>query len=259
MTETIALVTGANRGIGKEISRQLAAKGVLVIMGAREPERGEQAVAEWKAQGLPAEFVQLDVTSQASVHSAAAEVERRHGRLDILVNNAGIALDWVPASELTADALEKTFETNVVGAFRVTQAFLPLLKKSKRGRIVNVSSRLGSLTVNADPNNSLAARNHAARLLRVESRAQHDHHSLCQFAERHGNQGEFGESRFHRDGYESEHRNQNRGAGSRNARAPGASSRRGPYRRRVQRRGPRTMVKTVAEPEVKSPSIEAQS
>ena len=159
MTETIALVTGANRGIGREISRQLAAKGVLVMMGAREPERGEQAVAEFKAQGLPAEFVPLDVTSQASVDNAAAEVERRHGRLDILVNNAGIALDWVPASELTADAFQKTFETNVFGAFRVTKAFLPLLKKSKRGRIVNVSSRLGSLTVNADPHNSLAARN----------------------------------------------------------------------------------------------------
>lgn len=159
MTETIALVTGANRGIGREVSRQLAAKGVLVIMGARERERGEKAAAELKALGLPVEFVPLDVTSQSSVDTAAAEVERRHGRLDILVNNAGIALDWFPASELTADAFQKTFETNVFGAFRVTKAFLPLLKKSKRGRIVNVSSRLGSLGVNADPNNSLAVRN----------------------------------------------------------------------------------------------------
>jgi NAD(P)-dependent dehydrogenase (short-subunit alcohol dehydrogenase family) len=159
MTETIALVTGANRGIGKEISRQLAAKGVLVMMGARDQERGEKAVAEFKAQGLPAESIQLDVTSQASVENAAAEVERRHGRLDILVNNAGIALDWVPASELTADELQKTFETNVFGVFRVTKAFLPLLERSKRGRIVNVSSRIGSLAVNADKNNSLAARN----------------------------------------------------------------------------------------------------
>jgi len=159
MTETIALVTGANRGIGREVSRQLAAKGVHVVMGARDPQRGEKAVAEFKAQGLPVESIELDVTSQASVENAAAEVERRHGRLDILVNNAGIALDWVPASELTVDALEKTLETNVVGAFRVTKAFLPLLKKSKRGRIVNVSSRIGSLTVNADPNSSLAVRN----------------------------------------------------------------------------------------------------
>lgn len=160
MTETtIALVTGANRGIGREVSRQLASKGVLVIMGARERERGEKAMAELKALGLPVEFVALDVTSQASVDRAAAEVERRHGRLDILVNNAGIALDWFPPSELTAGAFQETFETNVFGAFRVTKAFLPLLKKSKRGRIVNVSSRLGSLTVNADPNNSLAVRN----------------------------------------------------------------------------------------------------
>jgi len=159
MTETIALVTGANRGIGKEISRQLGAKGVLVVMGARDPERGEKVVAEFKGQGLPVESIELDVTSQASVEKAAAELERRHGRLDILVNNAGIALDWVPASELTADAFEKTLETNVLGAFRVTKAFLPLLKKSKRGRIVNVSSRIGSLTVNADSNNSLSVRN----------------------------------------------------------------------------------------------------
>ena len=159
MTETIALVTGANRGIGREISRQLASKGVLVMMGARERERGEKAVADLKAQGLAAEFIPLDVTLQASVDNAAAKAERRHGRLDILVNNAGIALDWVPASELTTDALQKTFETNVFGAFRVTKAFLPLLEKSKHGRIVNVSSRLGSLSVNADPNNSLALRN----------------------------------------------------------------------------------------------------
>ena len=187
MTETIALVTGANRGIGREISRQLAAKGVLVIMGARERERGEKAVAEMKAQGLPAEFVQLDVTSQASVDNAAAEVERRHGRLDILVNNAGIALDWVPASELTADAFQETFETNVFGAFRVTQAFLPLLQKSKHGRIVNVSSRLGSLTHQRGPQQHPGHAQHAARLLRVESRAQHGHHSLCQFAAKRGN------------------------------------------------------------------------
>jgi NAD(P)-dependent dehydrogenase (short-subunit alcohol dehydrogenase family) len=86
-------------------------------------------------------------------------VERRHGRLDILVNNAGIALDWVAPSELTYDELQKTFETNVFGAFRVTKALLPLLKKSKHGRIVNLSSGLGSLTRNADPNNSLAIRN----------------------------------------------------------------------------------------------------
>jgi NAD(P)-dependent dehydrogenase (short-subunit alcohol dehydrogenase family) len=158
MADTIALVTGANKGIGREISRQLAARGVLVLMGARDRERGEKAVADLRAQGLAVEFIQVDVTSQPSVDHSAAEVERRHGRLDILVNNAGIALDWVPPSELAVDALQKTFETNVFGVFRVTSALLPLLKKSKHGRIVNMSSGLGSLTRHTDPNNPLAVR-----------------------------------------------------------------------------------------------------
>src|ERR1700719_1673465 len=159
MAETIALVTGANKGIGREISRQLAATGISVMLGARDRERGEKAAAELRAQGLPVEFIQIEVTSQPSVDQAAAEVERRHGRLDILVNNAGIALDWLPGSELTVEALQETFDTNVFGVFRVTKALLPLLKRSKHGRIVNLSSGLGSLTRNADPNNSLAVRN----------------------------------------------------------------------------------------------------
>jgi len=157
MTQTIALVTGANKGIGREISRQLASKGILVLMGARDRERGEKAVADLRAKGLSVEFLQIDVTSPPSVDNAAAEVARRHGRLDILVNNAGIALDWCPGSEATVEALQKTFETNVFGVFRVTKALLPLLKKSKHGRIVNLSSGLGSITNTA--NGPLAGRN----------------------------------------------------------------------------------------------------
>jgi NAD(P)-dependent dehydrogenase (short-subunit alcohol dehydrogenase family) len=159
MAETIALVTGANKGIGKEISRQLAAKGILVLMGARDRERGEAAVSDLRAQGLPVEFIPIDVTSEASVDRAAAEVESRHARLDILVNNAGIALDWYPGSQLTVEVLQDPFETNVFGVFRVTQALLPLLKKSKHGRIVNLSSGLGSLTRNAASDGSLTIRN----------------------------------------------------------------------------------------------------
>lgn len=155
MAETIALVTGANKGIGKEISRQLSAKGILVLMGARDRERGELAVADLRTQGLPVEFIQIDVTSQPSVDQAAAEVEHRHGRLDILVNNAGIRIDWCSGSEVTVEVLQKTFETNVFGVFRVTKALLPLLRKSKQGRIVNMSSGLGSLTFNTDPNSPL--------------------------------------------------------------------------------------------------------
>jgi len=159
MAETIALVTGANKGLGREISRQLATKGVLVLMGARDRGRGEKTVAELRSQGLSVELIQIDVTSDSSVNQTAAEMDRRHGRLDILVNNAGIALDWVAASELTVDAFQKTFETNVFGAFRVTRAMLPLLRKSKHGRIVNISSGLGSLARNADPTSPLAMRN----------------------------------------------------------------------------------------------------
>jgi NAD(P)-dependent dehydrogenase (short-subunit alcohol dehydrogenase family) len=159
MAETIAFVTGANKGIGREISRQLAAKGVLVLLGARDRERGEKAEADLRAQGLPVEFIQIDVTSQPSVDHAAAEVERRHGRLDILVNNAGIAVDWVPGSESAVEEFQKTFDTNVFGVFRVTKSLLPLLKKSRHGRIVNISSGLGSLTRSADPNSPLGVRN----------------------------------------------------------------------------------------------------
>jgi NAD(P)-dependent dehydrogenase (short-subunit alcohol dehydrogenase family) len=159
MADTIALVTGANKGIGREISRQLSAKGVLVLMAARDRERGASAAATLRAQGLVVEFTEMDVTSQPSVDHAAAEVERRYGRLDILVNNAGVALDWIPGSELSIEALRQTFEVNVFGAFRVTKALLPLLRKSKHGRIVNISSGLGSLGRSADTRSSNTVQN----------------------------------------------------------------------------------------------------
>jgi len=116
-------------------------------------------VADLRAQQLPVELIQIDVTSQESADRAAAEVEKRHGQLDILVNNAGVALDWLPPSQLSVQAFRETFETNVFGVFRVTKALLPLLKKSKHGRIVNISSGLGSLNRNADPKTTLTARN----------------------------------------------------------------------------------------------------
>jgi NAD(P)-dependent dehydrogenase (short-subunit alcohol dehydrogenase family) len=147
--QKIALVTGANKGIGKEIARQLGAKGVFVLLGARDRTRGEQAEADLRGQGVSVQFIPLDVTDQQSVDQAAARLAQQYGRLDILVNNAGIALDWVPPSELDPEILKKTYETNVFGAFRVTKAMLPLLKKSKAGRIVNMSSALGSLTLAA--------------------------------------------------------------------------------------------------------------
>jgi NAD(P)-dependent dehydrogenase (short-subunit alcohol dehydrogenase family) len=128
-------------------------------MGARDHARGEKAAAELRALGLPVAFIQIDVTSQPDVDRAVAEVERTRGRLDILVNNAGVAVDWFPGSELTVEALRETFETNVFGVFRVTKAFLPLLKKSEHGRIVNMSSGLGSMTRHSNPTGGLTLRN----------------------------------------------------------------------------------------------------
>jgi NAD(P)-dependent dehydrogenase (short-subunit alcohol dehydrogenase family) len=150
-TKSIALVTGANKGLGREISRQLAARGVHVLVGARDPERGRQAETALRGEGFAVDAVQLDVTDQQSVDRAAAWIEREFGRLDILVNNAGIALDWVPPSQCDQASFEKTYATNVFGVFRVTKAMLPLLHKSKSGRIVNLSSGLGSLAQTADP------------------------------------------------------------------------------------------------------------
>ena len=153
MAETkIALITGANKGIGKEIARQLGAQGMTVLIGARDLGRGEEAATELKAGGADAHPVRLDVTDAASIKAAVSQVESEFGRLDILVNNAGIALDGGgPASALDVEILRRTYETNVFGVFSVTQAFLPLLKKSQAGRIVNLSSGLGSLTQNSDP------------------------------------------------------------------------------------------------------------
>jgi NAD(P)-dependent dehydrogenase (short-subunit alcohol dehydrogenase family) len=155
---SIALVTGANKGIGKEITRQLAAKGVFVLLGARDGARGQQAEADLRGQGCTVQFLPLDVTEQPSVDQAASYVESQYGRLDILVNNAGIALDWSRPSEAEIEALHKTFETNVFGVFRVTKAMLPLLRKSKAGRIVNISSALGSVTLTADPHGPFQGR-----------------------------------------------------------------------------------------------------
>lgn len=161
-TTRIALVTGANKGIGLEIARQLGEAGVTVIVAARDAGRGEAAAAGLAAQGLEAGFVRLDVTDEASIAEASETIGARHGRLDILVNNAGIVdpEDGPPARATTA-ALRRIMETNFIGAFAVTRAMLPLLRKSKAARIVNLSSSLGSLSVNGDPSSPF----YSARLL----------------------------------------------------------------------------------------------
>jgi len=153
----VAVVTGANKGIGLEIARQLAQEGLSVYIGARDEARGRDAAEKLRAEGLDARPLRLDVTDDASVASAAASLEREAGRLDVLVNNAGIAIDDGPPSRVSLDVVRRTYETNVFGVIRATQAFLPLLRRSDAGRIVNLSSGLGSLTQNSDPGWAFAA------------------------------------------------------------------------------------------------------
>jgi NAD(P)-dependent dehydrogenase (short-subunit alcohol dehydrogenase family) len=135
MTTTIALITGANKGIGLETARQFGERGFTVLAGARDEERGLAAERELRADGVDARFVSLDVTADASVQEAADWIEREYGRLDILVNNAGIARGN-PASETNLDTMREVYEVNVFGVIRVTNAMLPLLRRAPAARIV---------------------------------------------------------------------------------------------------------------------------
>ena len=163
MTENtrIALVTGANQGIGLQIATDLAASGLTVLLASRNLERGIAAAQTIDGDVHP---IQLDVTDAASIHAAVAQVEQQFGRLDILINNAAISRangqevetmqDYIQRSRATlisVDEVRTIWETNVFGVLAVTQAFVPLLRKSAAASIVNVSSGLGSLTVNATP------------------------------------------------------------------------------------------------------------
>ncbi|MGY5060907.1 SDR family NAD(P)-dependent oxidoreductase [Streptomyces sp. 900105755] len=139
---TITLITGANKGIGFETARQLLAVGHVVYLGARDVERGQQAAA-----ALDARFVQLDVTDDASVHSALAAIDAAEGRLDVLVNNAGILGD----EALDGPTALRAFDTNAVGLVRVTEAALPLLRKSANPTVVTVSSSAGSFWAVTNP------------------------------------------------------------------------------------------------------------
>ncbi|MFG1706669.1 SDR family oxidoreductase [Nonomuraea sp. M3C6] len=158
MTKT-ALITGANKGIGYEIARLLAEQGVATIVGARDEERGRAA-----GERLGQPYVRIDVTDEDSVAAAAKWVEQEYGTLDILVNNAGIAGDLAQAvpSATPARALREVYETNVFGVVTVTNAMLPLLRRSPAGRIVNMSSELGSLGMATDPESPFADANFIA-------------------------------------------------------------------------------------------------
>ena len=151
MDNKIALVTGANKGIGLETARQLGAQGMTVLVGARDKARGEEAARTLQNEGADAQFLLLDPTDAASVEAARAEVEAKYGYLDILINNAGVALsdDYQAPNRVSSQVLRETFEINVFGLHEVTRAFWPLLEKSQAARLVNVSSGLGSLSLHA--------------------------------------------------------------------------------------------------------------
>ncbi|MEV0156996.1 SDR family oxidoreductase [Micromonospora sp. NPDC050686] len=157
MTTTLALVTGANKGIGYATARQLAASGMTVLLGARDETRGREAERALRADGADVRFVPLDVTDAESVAAAAKLVEREYGRLDVLVNNAGIvrADGTALPSETTLATLREVYETNVFGVVAVTNALLPLLLRASAARIVNVSSEVGSIAVMTDPQGAL--------------------------------------------------------------------------------------------------------
>jgi NAD(P)-dependent dehydrogenase (short-subunit alcohol dehydrogenase family) len=149
----IALITGANKGIGLETARQLGRKEITVLVGARDAGKGESAVAKLRREGIDAHPIVIDVSDPKSVKEAAGKVERDFGRLDILVNNAGVLADAKEkkVSEQSLATWRETFDTNVFGLIATTQAFLPLLRKSEAARIVNLSSILGSIGFHATP------------------------------------------------------------------------------------------------------------
>ena len=158
----IALITGANRGIGFETARQLGQQGIKVLVGARSEEKGRAAETKLKDEGFDAEFVLLDVDDAKTHESAAKSIGEKYGKLDILINNAGISIDKkeengkpVGASKTSGEIFRKTFDTNFFNTVALTQKFVPLIKKSDAGRIVFLSSGLGSLNLHSDPDSSI--------------------------------------------------------------------------------------------------------
>ncbi|HEY9763978.1 MAG TPA: SDR family oxidoreductase [Trichocoleus sp.] len=146
--QRVALVTGANRGLGLETARQLAQQDIRVILGSRDPDKGEAAAAQLRQQGGDAVARQLDVADESSVKTLAQSLESEFGRIDILVNNAGIMPDRSGGSVFSPglDSIRAAMETNVYGPILLAQAFIPLMKRQNYGRIVNVSSGLGQLS-----------------------------------------------------------------------------------------------------------------
>jgi NAD(P)-dependent dehydrogenase (short-subunit alcohol dehydrogenase family) len=152
----IALITGGNRGIGFETARELGKKGVTIIIGARDSKAGKDAAETLAKEGIKSEAIVLEITNADQRQQASDYIQQKYGRLDILVNNAGVFLDEKgdgsnQTSRTSEDILRQTFDINFFATIALTQALLPLIKKSPAGRIVNLSSILGSLTLHSDP------------------------------------------------------------------------------------------------------------
>jgi NAD(P)-dependent dehydrogenase (short-subunit alcohol dehydrogenase family) len=157
MNTTTALITGANKGIGFETARLLAARDVTVLVGSRDQQRGQQAEHALRDAGADAHYVALDVTDAGTIDKAAAWIEREYDKLDILINNAGIARGDGTGrpSETTLGTLREVFDTNVFGVVAVTNAMLPLLRRAPAARVVNVSSEVGSITSMTNPDSPM--------------------------------------------------------------------------------------------------------
>ncbi|HEY3667107.1 MAG TPA: SDR family oxidoreductase [Polyangiaceae bacterium] len=157
----VAFITGGNRGIGLETARELGKLGVTVVIGARDAESGKRALGQLKESGVDAELVRYDAGDPEADREVFNYFERKYGRLDVLVNNAGVLKDGglgtKNASSVSNEILRDTFEVNFFAVVRLTQTLLPLLKKADAGRIVNLSSILGSLTVHSAPSSPIAS------------------------------------------------------------------------------------------------------
>ncbi len=155
----VALITGANKGLGFEMGRQLAQQGLTVLIAARKLQTAEAAATTLRNEGLKAAAIALDVNDSTQIQAAVQEISDKFGKLDVLINNAGVMLDgeWLTsnASSVSSDMIRKTFDTNFFALVEVTQALLPLVLKSQSGRIVNMASIEGSLTLHADPNSPI--------------------------------------------------------------------------------------------------------
>ncbi|TQK53609.1 NAD(P)-dependent dehydrogenase (short-subunit alcohol dehydrogenase family) [Brevibacillus sp. AG162] len=146
--QRLAVVTGGNRGIGREIARQLSVKGLQVLITTRDEEKGRQTVEEMRKEGLSVVYQVVDVTDAESIRQMVERVKSDFGRLDVLVNNAGIILDRsVSVLDVGESVMRETFETNYFGALRIIQASVPLMKEHRYGRIVNISSGLGAFDI----------------------------------------------------------------------------------------------------------------